>query len=222
MLVRLKKAVIVAGAQYLQTWRIISGRRRYLVAKQEGIPTVPAIEMKAVDGADYALTIGLNRFRSDNLVADLKAAAVLIAARNEDGDIRKMTGLTAPEIDRLRRIAASDPRIIQALADGRCKPSVAEAAAKLAPRRQKALMDQFAKRLIDPKVKLTGKDVAAVKDAIQANAVAALPASLFEVGPLPRPQPDLAETVSRLLDRFGEAAILNAIQTLKTQEKKAA
>jgi ParB-like chromosome segregation protein Spo0J len=213
---------ICPDASHAMRWRIVSGTRRYLAAIECGLSTVPAKELRAVDGAEYALTIASNRHRSDNLIADLKSAAALIAGGCEYADIRKLTGLTKAEIDRLRGIAAGDKRIIKALAAGLCVPSVAEAAAKLPPKRQVALMDEFSNRLTaDPKSRLTGKDVAKIKTAMQSSTVSQLPDSLFEDAPIPRPEPsELQQTVARLLEFYGEQAVLETIHALKHKTER--
>ena len=165
----------IAGAS---RYAIISGKRRYLAALKSGRETVPALITNVSIAQRDVLCMKLNRMRAENLLADIEATRRLMKKRLDPKQIGGLTGLKLQEIRRRQRLALADPRLLQAMREGHCAPSVAEAVAKLLPQQQQSLMDRF----VDEGMKrLTMREVHQVKDARSQAAVDALPLTLFTI-----------------------------------------
>lgn len=157
-------------------FRIISGRRRYRSAQINELGTVPALITRVSIAQRDVLCIKLNRLRAENLLADIAVTERLLAKGLDDRQISELTGLKVQEIERRKRLAVANSGIRDLLREGRCSLSVAEAAAKLPPRQQDRLVNQFAK---EETGRLTMRDVQEIKEARSDAAIEALPQELF-------------------------------------------
>jgi ParB/RepB/Spo0J family partition protein len=157
-------------------YAIVSGRRRYLAAIKAERETVSALITRISVAQRDVLCIKLNRLRAENLLADIEATERLLTKGLDDKQIGDLTGLKPQEIERRKRLAVANSVIRKLLREGRCSPSVAEAAAKLPPTQQAKLIEKFAG---DDAQRLTMRDVSEIKEARSQNAIDALPRELF-------------------------------------------
>jgi hypothetical protein len=122
------------------------------------------------------LTIKLNRLRTENLLADIEATERLLSKGLDDKQIGNLTGLRPQEIERRKRLTVADPRLREALREGRCSLSITEAAAKLPPVQQEKLMTRFTR---EEEKTITMRDIQEIKEARTQSAIDALPQELF-------------------------------------------
>jgi ParB/RepB/Spo0J family partition protein len=167
---------LLLQAMGTQRYTIISGRRRYRASQINEFETVPALITRVSIAQRDVLTIKLNRLRAENLLADIEATERLLAKGLDDKQIGELTSLRPQEIERRKRLTVAHPRLREALREGRCSLSVAEAAAKLPPVQQAKLMARFAH---EGGEHLTMRDVQEIKEARTQSAVDALPQELF-------------------------------------------
>lgn len=157
-------------------YTIISGRRRYRASQLNEFETVPALITRVSIAQRDVLCIKLNRLRTENLLADIEATERLLAKGLDGKQIGDLTGLRPQEIERRKRLTVADSRLREALREGHCSLSVAEAAAKLPPVQQAKLMARFAH---EGSEHLTMRDIQEIKEARTQSAVDALPQELF-------------------------------------------
>jgi ParB/RepB/Spo0J family partition protein len=157
-------------------YAIVSGRRRYLAAIKAERGTAPVLITRISIAQRDVLCIKLNRLRAENLLADIEATERLLTRGLDDKQIGDLTGLRPQEIERRKRLAVANSGIRKLLREGRCSPSVAEAAARLPPGQQAKLINKFAH---DDAQRLTMRDVSEIKEARSQNAIDALPQELF-------------------------------------------
>jgi ParB-like chromosome segregation protein Spo0J len=155
-------------------FQIISGRRRYRVAEETMLETVPAMITRVSALKAAVLTIKLNRLRRANLIADLDAIEVLASDGFNAKQIDDLTSLLPQERKRIMRLKFADKRLIPMVRAQRVCMTLAEKIAKLPPKQQAQLLDK-----LDGGARLRVSDVHKVKEARTRAAVNALPQNLF-------------------------------------------
>lgn len=168
---------LLVQAMGTHRYSIISGRRRYRAAQINELETVPALVTRVSIAQRDVLTIKLNRLRAENLLADIEATERLLAKGLDDKQIGDLTGLKPQEIDRRKRLTVANPRLREALRQGYCSLSVAEAAAKLPPVQQAKLLDRFVDDGGEQHLRM--RDIQEIKEARTQSAINALPQELF-------------------------------------------
>lgn len=154
-------------------YEILNGRRRYRAAVEIGLDNVPATLLMLDDAENLraaALTIATNRFRSENPVAATRAAATLFKAGVDDHEIQHLTGLQQAEIAKLRKLTVADPRILRAVASGRCNVGHGFAIAALPGPAQAHVLERM---------ETPGPVGVMIREAKQARSATVLPAELF-------------------------------------------
>jgi ParB/RepB/Spo0J family partition protein len=167
---------LLVQAMGMHRYTIISGRRRYRAAQINELDAVPALVTRVSVAQRDVLTIKLNRLRAENLLADIEATERLLAKGLDDKQVGDLTGLRPQEIERRKRLTVAHPLLREALREGRCSLSVAEAAAKLPPVQQANLMSRL---VHEGEKNLTMRDVQEIKEVRTQSAVDALPQELF-------------------------------------------
>jgi ParB/RepB/Spo0J family partition protein len=193
------------------SYEILNGRRRYRAAVELGLTHVPATLLLLDDAENLraaALTIATNRFRSENPVAATRAAATLFKAGVDDHEIQKLTGLQQAEIAKLRKLTVADPRILHAVAIGRCNVSHGFQIAALPPAIQAQVLEQM---------ESPGPVGVMIREAKQARNATVLPAELFhEV-----PTVDQSNAVDRVMEMVRRLQLTpEDLRTLETKLKE--
>lgn len=185
-------------------YTVIAGRRRIKAARRAGRFPIRALIFPAGAKITDILTL-LENQRSDNAASDFMAIESLAKQGVGRDEIAALIGIAKPTLDKRLRLLSLNNNLRAALVAGRMRISVAEAAAKCSKAEQKQLADDLAKRLKDdPKARIYLDHVAALRRKSVSNAVATLPASLFETPN--QIAPDWKEEVKRHVARAIEAA----------------
>ncbi|MCI0393269.1 MAG: ParB N-terminal domain-containing protein [Acidobacteria bacterium] len=177
---------------YKDKYAIVDGIRRYYAADFDGQTYINAVILEfGVTAKADVLSVTLNRCRSANLLSE---AAVIQRLREkfakekdyqEDGlvaqAISRLTGLKSGEIARRERLLALNEDLQTLMRHGRMALSVAEAAAKLSPARQKAVVKTYtARQAGEPETRITHADLREERTARRQEALAGLPDNVFE------------------------------------------
>jgi ParB/RepB/Spo0J family partition protein len=167
--------LVVQRASDIGPYRVLAGRRRTDALKKLAIEYASAwLVPFGLSDAD-AITLVENWTRSDNLPAEMQAVMKL---RETHSCYAIADALHADRrhIRRLLKIAAANKDIVGFMIRGLIPASIAEAVSKLAPEVQ----DRLAAKMIASGA-LTFRDIKEAQLARAANAVAALPATLFAI-----------------------------------------
>ena len=184
-------------------FKLVTGRRRLLVARELKFEQVPALLVKDA-GMVNVSAVTDHATRRDNPAADLFHIQALVARGASLEEIARATGLPKAKVQARMRLADLIPPLRELFDAGRVTVSVAEQAARLPGPTQGALAEKFGMT-----GKLTGRDVQEAKAATHGPERPMLDgfAELPEVDPTaapaipeaaPRLTPDLLRTVNEV------------------------
>ena len=158
-----------AGANAGDPYHVVNGRRRVTAARLAGQEWVPATIIGLEERHAATVTLVLNACRAANPVAEYDAISQLEAQGATHGEIARATGLTVGQVRRRLRLKGLDPRIYEALREGRTTQGVAETAARLPA----SVQQQVAERLAQG-ARVTRRNLREARQVLAAQGVADL------------------------------------------------
>lgn len=154
----LEYPISVAVDEFGTIVAIRDGRRRIKglrKLKTPGDTQILCNAWRADEGSHALATLKLNHARKDNPVTDYLAIQDLIGRFGYTPKaVAQAAGMTTPEVERLMRISALHPRLLQGFIDGFVKPGIAHDITRRTQDQQTTLAT-----ILEENGKLTGDDV---------------------------------------------------------------
>lgn len=157
----LEPLILISGKD--DQYRVADGRRRLRAARLAELESVPVRIIGSNDETEWmgdAVTIVSHATRRSNPLAEYHAIKRLIERGHSESEIQQATGLSVQTIRQRMRYDALLPSLVEAIAEGKIKPTVAEKATKLTKQQQWRLLTK-----LEEDDRITGDDVAAARRA---------------------------------------------------------
>ena len=169
-------------------YALVAGSRRLKAARKLELESIPVAIVVLNGWNDHeVIALAENTLRSRNLASQLEAIERLRERGHSDTEIARASGMSKRELlGRMVPLLQLHPKLREALDQGEMAPGTAMKAAKLPGGYQEKLVER-----LEAGAKLTGQDVREVREVQSEDAVATLPAALFDeaaVEPTTRPQ----------------------------------
>ena len=194
-------------------YHLIDGRRRLDAARRGSLPTIPVAIVIAGDIIADTMTLSANAIRRVNIIAETEAIQRLVGHGATEKEIFYATRMSIPTIRKRIGLLQLAPPLMAAFREGKMAPTVAEAAAKLAPIEQASLAMTMATN-----GKLTATDVREIRSVRQQQAAALLPDSLFTMDEQPEEERAgepveaiLAAELQSIIDRLPPHAAVQGV-----------